>query len=230
MFFRHVFFKQPPKLIQKVIKGRRHYIDPTGSVLQKGIALPSVTTVLSSLSKAGIDAWKARVGAVEAEKVSSRALLNGNELHSIIENYLNNKSITEFKNKVALKLFDQAKDELEKINNIKAQEVQLYSTKIGVAGRVDCIGEYNGKLSVIDFKSARKKKQKSWIKSYFLQATCYALIYEEMTGEKIDQIVIMISAEDGVVESFIEDKDQYINQLMDVITDFKMRKEVDDFV
>lgn len=231
-YFRHVFFKQPPKLIQKSIKGKRHYIDPTGSVLQKGIALPSVTTVLSSLSEVGIKAWKARVGEAEAEKISSRALANGNELHLIIESYLDNKPIDKYKNAVSIQLFKQAKEELHKINNIKAQEVQLYSTKLGVAGRVDCIGEYDGKLSIIDFKSARKKKQKSWIKSYFLQATAYALMVEEMTKDKtkIDQIVILISAEDGTVQAFVQDKKQYIQQLKDIIIDYKMRRELDGSV
>lgn len=222
-FFRHTFFKQPPKLVQKKIKGKRHYIDPTGSVLQKGVILPSVTTVLSLLSEDGIKAWKSRVGAEEADKVSSRALANGNELHLIIEKYLDNKPITEFKNPVSLKLFEQAKDELHKINNIKAQEVQLYSIKIGVAGRVDCIGEYNKVLSVIDFKSSRKKKTKSYIKSYFLQATCYALMFEELTGTKIDQIVVLVSAEDGTVNAFIENKEQYIKPLMSIIEDYNLR-------
>ncbi len=76
-FFRHVFFKQPPKLTQKSINGKRHYCDPLGKVLDKGILLPSVTTVLSGLSEVGIDAWKARVGEVEADRVSTRALANG---------------------------------------------------------------------------------------------------------------------------------------------------------
>jgi len=222
-FFRHTFFKQPPKLVQKSINGKRHYVDPSGSVLQKGVQLPSVTTILSGLSEVGIRAWKARVGEAEATRVSNRALANGNELHSIIENYLDNKPTAHFKNEVSLKLFEQAKPELAKINNIKAQEVQLYSTSLGTAGRVDCIGEYDGKLSVIDFKSARKRKTKSLIKAYYLQATCYAMMYEELTGEGIDQIVILISAEDGSVTSFIEDKDQFIETLQDVIYDYQMR-------
>lgn len=222
-YFRHTFFKQPPKLVQKQINGKRHYFDPLGSVLEKGVMLPSVTTVLASMSEAGINAWKRSVGEAEADRVSTRALKNGTELHSIIEDYLDNKPLIKYKNEVSLKLFEQAKEELHKINNIKAQEVQLYSTKIGVAGRVDCIGEYDGTLSVIDFKSARKKKQKSWIKAYFLQATCYALMYEEMTGEKINQVIILVSAEDGTVKSFIEDKQQFIEQLYNVIEDFQLR-------
>lgn len=225
-FFRHTFFKRLPKLTQKSINGKRHYYDPLGSVLEKGVMLPSVTTVLSLLSETGINAWKSRVGEVEANKVSSRALANGSEMHLIIERYLDNKPIIEFKNVVSLKLFEQMKKEvLHKINNIKAQEVQLYSTKIGVAGRVDCIGEYEGVLSVIDFKSSKKRKTKSYIKSYFLQATCYALMYEEITGGKIDQVVILVSAEDGTVVPFVEDKKQFIQPLLDVVEDYKLRVE-----
>ena len=228
MFFRHVFFNNPPKLEQVQIDGKRYYRDPLGSILDKNIKLPSVTNLLSVISEAGIKAWKARVGEVEANRVSNRAITNGNELHLIIENYLDNKPIIGFKNEVSLKLFEQAKPELNKINNIKAQEVQLYSTNLGVAGRVDCIGEWGGVLSVIDFKSASKKKTKSLIKAYYLQATCYALMYEELTKEKIDQIVILISAEDGTVVPFVEDKEQFIQPLLDLIEDQKWRREVNE--
>ena len=228
MFFRHVYFKNPPKLEQISVNGKRYYRDPLGSILDKNIKLPSVTNLLSVISEAGIKAWKARVGEAEANRVSNRSLANGNELHSIIENYLDNKPIIGFSNEVSLKLFEQAKPELNKINNIKAQEVQLYSTNLGVAGRVDCIGEWEGKISVIDFKSATKKKTKSVIKSYYLQATCYALMYEELTGEKIDQIVILISAEDGTVVPFVEDKEQFIQPLLDLIEDQKWRRKLDE--
>ena len=98
---------------------------------------------------------------------------------------------------------------------------------MGVAGRVDCIAEYGGKLSIIDFKSSRKKKQKSWIKKYFLQATAYSLMYEEMTGDKVDQIVILISADDGTVMAYVEDKNDYIEQLKMVIEDYRQRKNLD---
>jgi hypothetical protein len=221
-FFRHTFFKQPPKLQQQTVSGKRHYVTPNGN------KLPSVTTVLSLLSKVGIDAWKRRVGEAEAKIVSERAIANGNELHLICENYLDNKPITQFKNETSLKLFEQMKEELHRINNIKAQEVQLYSEGMGVAGRVDCIAEYDGVLSVIDFKSARKKKTKSMIKSYFLQATAYSEMYKELTGEEIKQIVVMISAEDGVVKSFIENPDDYKDHLHMVIEDYQLRKEFDN--
>lgn len=217
VFFRHVFFPLPPKLQEKLIKNKRHYISPNGSML------PSVTTVLSLLSKAGIDAWKAHVGEAEASRVSGRAMVNGTELHSIIEQFLDNKIGEASTNEVSKKLFEQMKPELLKINNIRAQEIQLYSEKLGVAGRVDCVAEYDGILSVIDFKSASKKKQKSWILSYFLQATCYAEMFMELTKEKIQQVVILVSAEDNTVQAFVGDPKEYIERLLDVIEDYKHR-------
>ena len=220
VFFRHVFFPIPPKLREKRINNQRHYISPSG------IALPSVTTVLSTMSEDGINAWRARVGEVEANRVSARALANGTELHSIIESFLDNKATESFKNPVSQKLFLQAKDILtNKVNNIRAQEVQLYSEGLGIAGRVDCVAEWDGELSVIDFKSARMKKQKSWIKKYFLQTAAYAIMFEELTKTKISKLVILISAEDGSVEAYTETRENWEEQLKAIIEDYKLRKE-----
>lgn len=221
VFFRHVFFKKPPDLKEKYLSGKRHYESPTGSLL------PSVTTLLSSLSEDGINAWRKRVGEVEANKVMDYATKTGTEMHSIIEDYLNNKIDESEKNPRALKLFEQMKPELKRINNIIAQEVPLYSDNLRLAGRVDCIGEFDGKLSIIDFKSSRKKKQKSWIKKYFLQATAYSIMFEELCGKKADQIVILISADDETVEAYIEKRDDWIEHLKLVIDDYYMRKDFD---
>ncbi len=219
VFFRKVYSPKPVKLQERYIKGKRHYVTPNG------MQLPSVTTVLSLMSEAGIKFWRNRVGAVEADRVQKDSLKVGTELHLICEKFLDNLGTESYKNPVAQKLFAQMKPELLKINNIRVQEASLYSEKLGVAGRVDCIADYDGKLSVIDFKSATKKKQKSWVKSYFCQATAYALMYEELGGAKIDQIVIMVSARDGVVKSFVEDKEKYIEMLKNVIEDYQLRKE-----
>jgi len=219
-FFRHVFFPIPPKLREKKINGKRHYISPSG------ITLPSVTTVLSTMGEDGIKAWRARVGETEADRVSSRALANGIELHSIIEKFLDNKATEGYTNPVSQKLFSQVKDILmDKVNNIRAQEVQLYSEGIGIAGRVDCVAEWDRKLSVIDFKSAKQKKRKSWITKYFLQATAYAVMFEELTKTKINNLVILISAEDGTVEEYVEDRSDWEKQLKDIIEDYQLRKE-----
>ena len=219
VFFRHVFFKRPAELIEHKISGKRHYKTPSGKIL------PSVTTVLSLLSEDGINAWRRRVGEAQADKIMEYASVTGTEMHSIIEDYLNNKIDEVEKNPRALKLFEQLKPSLNRINNIIAQEVPLFSEGIGVAGRVDCIAEFDGKLSVIDFKSSRKKKQKSWILKYFLQATCYALMFEELTKKKIDQIVILISADDETVDVYIEDKNNYVEKLKMVVEDYRLRRE-----
>lgn len=221
VFFKHIFFKKPPDLKEKYLSGKRHYETPTGSLL------PSVTTVLSSLSEQGIKFWRQRVGEVEADKVMDYAMKTGTEMHSIIEDFLNNRADEVEKNPRALKLFEQMKPELLKINNIIAQEVPLYSDKLRLAGRVDCIAEFDGKLSIIDFKSSRKKKQKSWIKKYFLQATAYSLMFEELCEKKADQIVILISADDETVEAYVEDRKDWIEQLELVIDDYYMRNDFD---
>jgi len=222
VFFRHMFFKQPPKLQEKRIDGKRHYISPTGKIL------PSVTTVLSLIGKEGLEFWKKKVGEEKAKEISERAMAEGTEMHSLIEDYLNNKTTMEKKSERSHKLFEQLKPNLDKINNIYALEIQLFSDRIGVAGRTDCIAEYNRELSVIDFKTSRQKKRREWINSYFLQATCYSLMFEESQNMKIENLVIMISSDDGTVEVFVEKRDKWVERLLGVIEDYKLRVEFGD--
>ena len=96
----------------------------------------------------------------------------------------------------------------------------MYSKKLTIAGQVDCIAEYNGKLSVIDFKTANKERQESWIENYFMQTTAYAQMYEEIFGKKIEQIVILLASEDGSTQSFIKETKDYMTPLMKSIDDF----------
>ena len=219
VFFRHVFFKVPPKLQEKYIDGKRHYVSPNGKIL------PSVTTVLNLLNKDFLDIWRKKVGEAKADAISQRAMAEGTEMHSLIEDYLSNIATEGKKSPRAHKLFEQMKPYLHRINNIYALEIQLYSEKIGVAGRTDCIGEFDGILSVIDFKTSRKRKRIDWITSYFLQATCYALMFEESQGKMIDNLVIIISSDDGNVDLFIEKRDKWVDKLLIIIEDYYLRKE-----
>ncbi len=224
VFFKHVYFPKPPLLKERKVNGKRHYVSPSGKLL------PSVTTVTGLLSEAGIQAWKNRVGAEESKRVFIRSTGNGTSLHKMFEDFLDNKE-PKPNNEAVTKMFEQAKDHvIQNINNIRAQEVQLYSDKIGIAGRVDCIADYDGVLSVIDFKSAKQKKQKSWIKGYFAQATAYAEMFKELTNQKITQIVILVSAEDGTVQAFKENPDNYIELLTDVLADYKNRNQLDEVI
>ena len=110
---------------------------------------------------------------------------------------------------------------IDQINNIHCLETVLYSSKYKLAGQVDCIAEYNGKLSVIDFKTANKERKEEWIDNYFLQCTAYGLMYEELFKKEIDQIVVIIGGEDGSIVSYIKEKKDYISKkLEEVIEDF----------
>ena len=141
----------------------------------------SMSTICSYRKRKSIAEWRKRVGNEEANKISSRAANVGTKLHSIVEDYLNNDlSLDKYKNDyLALILFNQAKTMLSRINNIHFQEAPLYSHEFGIAGRVDCIAEFDNKLSIIDFKTSGKEKKESWIESYFVQETGYAKMYEE---------------------------------------------------
>ena len=96
----------------------------------------------------------------------------------------------------------------------------MYSKKLTIAGQVDCIAEYNGKLSVIDFKTANKERVDSWNENYYIQCTAYAIMYEELFDTPIEQIVILQAGEDGSAKSFIKNKADYEEKLGKVIQDF----------
>jgi len=121
----------------------------------------------------------------------------------------------------------------QRINNVHTQEATLYSDYLGVAGRVDCIAEFDGRLSVIDFKTSRKLKKKEWISNYFQQASAYCVMYEERTGTPIDQIVILIAVDDEEPQVFIEKRDNHIHECMNTIAMYKeqynVQKSTKDF-
>lgn len=205
------------------ISGGRHYVTPSGNY-------PSITTVLSVLSRDSIKAWRAKVGEKEANRISTQAARRGTNVHSLCEDYLNNKELPKMMpNELAM--FRSIKPILdERINTIYAQEAPLYSDYLGVAGRVDCIAEFDGRLSVIDFKTSRKPKKKEWISNYFQQASAYCVMFEERTGIPIDKIVIIVavSGDDGEVlepQVFVEKRDNYIFECIKTIEQYKAEKQ-----
>lgn len=220
VFFKHVYFPIIPKIEENPINGKRHYKIPNGKLL------PSVTTALSLFNKGGIDAWRRRVGEAEANRKQDESLKIGTEMHKLVEDYLNNSATESEKTPMANMLFEQLKPELHRVNNIRAQEIGLYSEKLGVAGRMDCLAEYDGVLSVIDFKSANGKKKPEWIIGYFLQTTAYSLMIEELTGIKAEQLVIMMSAKDKTTDTQIVNREDYRQQLLDVLEDYHLRHDI----
>jgi genome maintenance exonuclease 1 len=199
--------------------GKRYYTLPDGT------RLPSVTTVIGAKKKQAIMEWRRRVGEEVANKISKKATSRGTNLHSICENYLNN-NLDYYKGVMpdALQMFNTIKPYLNKINNIHFQEQALWSSGIGMAGRVDCIGEYDGVLSVIDFKTSKRVKKKEDIDDYFAQCVAYACMYEELVGQGIDQIVIIMAVEDSEPLIFIEKTENYLNTLLEYIKFYKENK------
>lgn len=188
--------------------GGRHYNTPEGKY-------PSVTTVLSILSEESIAAWRKRVGEDEAEKIGYRARTRGTAVHSIIERYLDND--IEYDKDVMPDVLSTFKDVQpildEHISEILGLEAPLYSKHLKLAGRVDCVGVFDNKLSIIDFKTSRKIKKKEWIHNYFAQASAYAIMFEERTGIPVPQLVIIIAVDNEQPQVFVEKRDDWTDLL-----------------
>ena len=184
-----------------------------------GKAYPSITTVLGIQKKAQLQEWRDKIGENVANWEMGRAARRGKATHTLIEQYLKGLTPSE-RSVLPLGLFRLIKPYVDQIDNIHCLETIMCSKKLTIAGQVDCIAEYNGKLSVIDFKTANKERQESWIENYFMQTTAYAQMYEEIFGKKIEQIVILLASEDGSTQSFIKETKDYMTPLMKSIDDF----------
>ena len=180
---------------------------------------PSITTVLGAIPKPGLVAWRKNVGEEAAKWEMNRAARRGSATHTLVEQYLKGETPS-IRDVLPLGMFRLLKPYLEQIDNIHALEQIMYSKKLTIAGQVDCIAEYNGKLSVIDFKTANKERKESWIDNYFLQCTAYATMYKELYGKNIDQIVVLIASEDGAMQSFIKETKDYMEPLKKSIEEF----------
>jgi len=198
----------------------RKYVTPEGD------KYPSVTTVLSILSEEAIQAWRARVGEEEANKISRKASTRGTAVHLIIEKYIDNEE--NFKESFMphiIESFENVRPILDdRIGDVYAQEAPLYSHHLGLAGRVDCVGVFDGKPSIIDFKTSRKLKKKEWIEGYFVQESAYAIMWEERTGMPITQLVTIIAVDNEEPQVFIEHRDNWTSKLLETINEYKQRK------
>lgn len=184
-----------------------------------GTNYPSVTTVLGILKKDGLQKWRDSIGEEVAKWEMGRAARRGKATHTLVEQYLKNETPS-IRDVLPLGLFKLLKPYIDQIDNIHLLEAIMYSKKLTIAGQVDCVAEYNGKLSVIDFKTANKERQEDWVDNYFLQTTAYAHMYEETFGTPIDQIVILLGNEDGTAQCFIKEKKDYEQNLIKAIDGF----------
>ena len=216
MEFNHVNTHSFPNLIAKnTPNGRRYRVGDS--------LYPSVTTITSHQKKDSILQWRKKVGEEEANAISKRASTRGNKCHKLCELYLENKSITKYKDDpLSMGLFYQIKPYLDSIDNIHALEAPLCSSLLKMAGRVDCIAEYNGELAIIDFKTSTKYKREEWIHDYFAQETAYAIMFQELTGLIPKKLVTIIACETGEPQIFeIYDTIKYARKLKEYIDAYR---------
>ena len=201
------------------IDGKRYYVTPTGE------KYPSVTSVTGLMNRKGIQEWRKRVGEKKANKISTQAARHGTSAHQLFEDYIRNDNFEE-KFKGAMPTTQQAfislEKELNQIGTVHGLESPLYSHNLQLAGRVDCIAEWDGKLSVIDFKTSAKPKRTEWIQNYFVQETAYAKMFEELTGQRIESIVTLIAVSNGTSQLFIEEpSEKYVEKLQELRGQYK---------
>ena len=216
MTFTHHNYLGDLELDKKETPGCRLYQLPNGEWV------PSITSVTSFYNRQIFVEWRKRIGEEEANRITKKATSRGTDFHEVAQAYLENKELNWDDYKPLTKfMFYHAKPFLDKINNIHAIERTLYSEYLGLAGRVDCIAEYDGELAIIDFKTSDKIKPEKWLEHYFVQETAYACMYYELTGIPVTKLITLMLTPGGEVEVFDKrNKDEYIKLLVRYIKEF----------
>jgi len=203
-----------PERVEK--DGKRYYVTPDGN------SYPSITSILSQQENLGLQAWKEKVGEKEAKRISKEAARIGTAVHQMAEFYLSNYTVKlDKEERKIIDTFNRLRFLLGNINNIVGLEIPLFSDLLRIAGTTDCIAEYNGQLSIIDFKTSRKPKKEEWIDDYFMQTFAYKLMFEEMTGVEIKQIVILVACTETfdiqVFKKPAKDADEWLTKLINIM-------------
>jgi len=182
---------------------------------------PSVTSVTSFKNAQFFKKWRARIGENEANRITARATQRGTAFHALSEDYFKGQlDIDRYleNNPLSVRMFQSAKSTLDRINNIHCLETFLYSHYLGLAGRVDCIAEFDGELAVIDFKTSTKEKKEEYIENYYVQETAYAAMFFERSGIEVKKIVTLIATEEGTIQVFQKyNLDDYLQLLKSYI-------------
>ena len=180
---------------------------------------PSINTILSATSSEekqnSLKSWKENEPA--HQYITAQAQDIGTQSHQIIEDYLSNQLSLEEFDLLPIAHFNNLKPYLENISNVTSIEQRMYSDKLKVAGTSDLIAQYNGELSIIDYKTKRKPQIDDYMYEYYIQTTCYAQMFQEVTGKKINQVVILVSSEKNTRQEFIKTCDDYIEPMRERI-------------
>lgn len=190
--------------------------------LPNGDWVPSITSVTSFYNREKFIKWRQKVGEEKANQITRKATSRGTDFHEVAQDYLEGKSVDWESHLPASKfMFHSCKPILDRIDNIHAIERTLYSEYLGVAGRVDCIAEFDGELAVIDFKTSEYIKPEEWLENYFVQETFYACAYYEMTGIPVKKLITIMQCPNGENHVFDKrNKDEYIKLLVKYIKKF----------
>jgi genome maintenance exonuclease 1 len=216
LIFNHIDLNLP-QLERETIDGVRYYKVPDNDEL---IKLVSITSVTSHKNRQIFVNWRKKIGEEEADKITRQATSRGTDMHTLVENYLYNRDLPEVQ-PLSDFLFKISKSTLNRINNIHALEGSLYSKQLGIAGTVDAIAEFDGELSIIDFKTSKKPKPREWIEHYFVQCMAYGCMLYELTGIPVKKLVIIMACENGECVVYEErDKTKYIKLLTEYIREF----------
>jgi len=193
-----------------------------------GKKYPSITTVLGARDKGALQEWRARVGDAEANRIGRHASTRGSALHTAVEKYIDNAEeyFAEGEMPHVKAMFRAIQPVLDsRIGKVILQEQPLYSDHLGVAGRVDLVAEFDGKLSIVDFKTSSRVKQAKDISNYFIQTAAYAIMFEERTNIPVPQNVIIMSVENSQEPLvFVEKRDRWTLELLDIINEYNTKK------
>ena len=204
----------------------RRYTTPDGKVY------PSITTVLSSYNKNALFEWRARVGEEEATKITKQSARRGTDLHNLMESYILGDEIdakTIMPTTLArFRLVQKCLD--ENLQMVYASETPMFSDILRIAGTADLICEWNGEVTVVDFKTAKKMKTPDMITDYFLQATAYSIMFEEHTGIECHHFAILMVSDEGEFQAFHGKRNDYIRQLIRIRDQYEWRKSLDNQV
>jgi genome maintenance exonuclease 1 len=226
MIFNHIKLPQLQfDLVTETTETGRKYVLPDGRKYD------SVTTILSyAKDKTFLKEWRARIGEEEANRIVRRSTSRGTKLHEACEKYLKNE-LSDMKIKTLMPdvkdFFLQLKPLIDKnVGVVYGTEQALFSDRLKIAGRTDCIAEWANKISIVDYKNSIKEKREDWIQDYFIQCTAYANLFEDLTGLPIEQIVVLIANEEGTPQVFVREKTKYQPQFEKLVEDYRKSLEI----
>lgn len=214
--FEHSFLSLPK--LERINKdGIRYYKHPNAEELKTFV---SITSVTSFFNREIFKEWRRKVGDEEANRITNRATSRGTDTHTLIEAYTSNEELPEVQ-ELSHKLFETAKPALHRIGKIYGMEIGMYSETLGIAGTADCIAEFDGELSIIDYKTSEKPKKREWLDHYFVQAMAYSAMLYELTGMEAKKLVIIMTCENGELVVY-EEKNlaKYLKLLVKYIKHF----------